>query len=319
MKDQFAREIDYLRISVTDRCNLRCTYCMPAEGMQTVPMQEVLTYEEIARACRIGAELGIRKVKLTGGEPLVRKGLCDLVGMISEIPGIEEVTLTTNGILLRQQLGDLMRSGLGAVNISLDTLDPKEFQEITRFDALEQVLDGITCAWKSGIRTKINTVLREGCDWKRILGLAKTYPLDVRFIELMPIGESKGERGISAEELLKNLRELYPQMAADPEVHGNGPAEYYRIPSFAGSIGIIHAIHGKFCHDCNRIRLTATGQLKPCLCYKTTYDFRQALREGDDEAAREVFRQAIFAKPEAHCFEKPEEITEAKNMVSIGG
>ena len=198
MRDQFERNINYMRVSVTDLCNLRCVYCMPKEGIRQISHDEILTFDEIARVCRIGAELGISRIKLTGGEPLVRKGIEDLAEMICRIPGIEQVTLTTNGILLKDQLPALKKAGISAVNISLDTMDRAQYQELTGKDCLLQVMEGIRAALEQGMRVKINCVALNECNefqWGKLAALAKEYPLDVRFIEMMPIGLGKSLSG----------------------------------------------------------------------------------------------------------------------------
>lgn len=321
MIDATGRMIDYMRISITDRCNLRCKYCMP-EGIEQVEMTQILTYEEIQKVCILAAELGIRKIKITGGEPLVRKGCVDLVKMIKEIPGISQVTMTTNGVFLKENLKSLMQAGLDGVNISLDTLDRERYQNITGTDACETVHRAITAAAESGIRTKVNTVLQSQDnkdDWQELVKLAETLPVDVRFIELMPIGYGKKNQGVSNIDLLEEIRKKYPKIQKDRKVHGNGPAVYYKIPGFAGGVGFISAMHGKFCHTCNRIRLTSTGELKPCLCYGKTYPLREFLRNGTDMQVKEQIEKAIRKKPAAHCFEEPGRITEEHQMAQIGG
>lgn len=321
MIDATGRMIDYMRISITDRCNLRCKYCMP-DGIEQVEMTQILTYEEIQKVCILAAELGIRKIKITGGEPLVRKGCVDLVKMIKEIPGISQVTMTTNGVFLKENLKSLMQAGLDGVNISLDTLDRERYQNITGTDACETVRRAITAAAESGIRTKVNTVLQSQDnkdDWQELVKLAETLPVDVRFIELMPIGYGKKNQGVSNIDLLEEIRKKYPKIQKDRKVHGNGPAVYYKIPGFAGGVGFISAMHGKFCHTCNRIRLTSTGELKPCLCYGKTYPLREFLRNGTDMQVKEQIEKAIRKKPAAHCFEEPGRITEEHQMAQIGG
>ena len=325
MRDQYQRNIDYIRISVTDRCNLRCTYCMP-EGIHLTSMSELLTFEEIVQVVGAGAELGIRHVKLTGGEPLLRRGLPILVQMLKNIEGIEQVTLTTNGILLKEHLPALLKAGLDAVNISLDSTDRDTFRKITGFDQLDMVLAAIDAACASGIRTKINAVslnLGEEAIWN-LIDLAKDRPLDVRFIEMMPIGHGKDFPVYSHTKMLEQFRERYPDLTADKAMHGFGPAVYYHIPGYQGSIGLISAIHGKFCDKCNRIRLTSTGFLKGCLCYNTGADLREILRanEAEDEKRRhltETMEAAIYAKPRAHCFESVGDVTERATMNEIGG
>lgn len=319
MKDQFERTIDYMRISITDRCNLRCRYCMP-EGVELVSMGEILTYEEIERICQIAAAEGITKLKITGGEPLVRRGCVALVERLKAIPGIEQVTMTTNGVLLDDHAESLSKAGLDGINISLDSLNPEKYHWITGRDDLSKVKKGIDAALQSGLKTKINVVLQKdvnASEWETLLGLAKENPLDVRFIEMMPIGYGKKFEPVYNEELFQKLSEKYPELHQDFRIHGNGPARYYQLPGYMGSVGFISAIHGKFCDSCNRIRLTAQGELKPCLCYGQSYDLKKALR-GEGEI-REILQKAIYEKPKQHCFEQLSEITEEKRMVQIGG
>ena len=356
MLDHNGREIDYLRISVTDRCNLRCRYCMP-DGIKCLPMPEILTYEEICAIAETAAELGIRHIKLTGGEPLVRRGVISLVEKLKAVPGIETVTMTTNGILLEKELPALIDAGLDAVNISLDTMDREKYREITGTDGLDTVLDAIRAAARAGekglpagpenregsiarrspegmqgsaatgsLRVKINAVsldLGEG-NLRALIDIAKNMPVDVRFIEMMPIGFGKSFPSISHTELVEKLKAMYPGMQRDSRQHGCGPAVYYSIPGFRGSVGLISAIHGKFCETCNRVRLTSRGYLKSCLCYNDGADLRSILRAGLPEtemhkALLETMQEAIFRKPDAHCFDKPSQITEDAGMNAIGG
>ena len=325
MRDLYKRIIDYMRISVTDRCNFRCRYCMP-EGIRKVPMEKILTYEQITEICEAGVSLGITKFKITGGEPLVRLGCPDLVGMIRGIPGVEQITMTTNGMFLAEMLPELMKKGLDAVNISLDTLKPEVFRYITGKDALPAVLAGIHAAAGSGLKVKINVVLQQGVndgEWEDLLLLAKDLPVDVRFIEMMPIGYGKGCPEVSNDVILGKIRQKYPGTAEDQSVHGNGPARYVRIPGFLGAAGFISAMHGQFCASCNRIRLTSQGRLKPCLCYGDTVDLMDVFRMQDREKRRSLLEEriarAIRMKPEAHCFKHIPDITEQGEMVQIGG
>jgi cyclic pyranopterin phosphate synthase len=320
MKDVQGREINYLRISITDRCNLRCKYCMPVP-IDKVEMKEILTFDEIVELCKIAASLGIRYVKITGGEPLVRIGCVDLVGMIKNIPQIERVTMTTNGVLLADNIEALKKAGLDAVNVSLDTRQPQKFKDITGFDAYDKVIHGIESAIKAGLKVKVNSVLMAGSndnEWHDLVLLAKEYPLDVRFIEMMPIGYGKENKGISNNDLQEMLAEKY-NLKADHSQHGYGPAVYYNIDGFLGSVGFISAMHGKFCKDCNRIRLTSTGFLKPCLCYGEGVDLKTPLRNGDLALTKELLEKVIVNKPKEHCFENEKDITENHNMVGIGG
>lgn len=322
MLDQYGRNIDYMRISITDRCNLRCRYCIP-DGVDLAPMDSMLTYEEIEKICQEAAGLGIKKIKITGGEPLVRLGCAELIGKLKRIAGIEQVTLTTNGVLLGTYLESLLENGLDAVNISLDSLDRERYQQITGRDELLKVLESIEKCVDASLRVKVNSVLQKDCngeEWEDLIQLAKKYPLDVRFIEMMPIGYGKQFEPIYNESLLKMIKEKYPEIQTDERVHGNGPAIYYQIPGFKGSIGFISAIHGKFCGQCNRIRLTAQGRLKPCLCYGDSVDLRMAIRSKDGiDKVHELLNIGIENKPKQHCFEEIEEITEQALMIGIGG
>lgn len=321
MKDLYGREIEYMRISITDRCNLRCRYCMP-EGEEWIPAQELLTCEEICRVCRQAVKLGIRSFKITGGEPLVRKGCAELIRNIRGIPGVDEVTMTTNGVLLSEYLEELKDAGLRSVNVSLDSLNRERYREITGFDKMEQVLESVREALKKKMDVKINTVLQKEKneeEWESMLRLAENQNITVRFIELMPIGKGKQSRLVSNKELLSQMKNRYPGMKKDEGKYGNGPAVYYKIPGFAGRVGFISAIHGNFCSLCNRIRMTSTGRLKSCLCYQGELSVREALRSGDDEAVQRILKDAILQKPRMHCFEEEQRITEQGQMAQIGG
>lgn len=325
MIDQYGRTIDYLRISVTDRCNLRCKYCMP-EGIESVPMQQILTFEEIRTIAQAAAANGIRHIKLTGGEPLVRKGLPHLVKLLKRVNGIEKVTLTTNGVLLGLYLPELIEAGLDAVNISLDTTDRQKYKEITGSDELGSVMSAIHIANELGMRVKINAVSLNLGDENihSLIRIARDHPIDVRFIEMMPIGFGRNYETVNHRDLFKKLEASYTGIMIDEKEHGFGPAVYYKIPGYRGSIGMISAIHGKFCSTCNRIRLTSQGYLKTCLCFSDGVDLRTILRESEDgtdidRALQEAIREAILHKPFEHCFDKPKDITEQAGMNAIGG
>ena len=314
-----------MRISVTDRCNLRCIYCMP-EGIHKVSMSKILTYEQITSVCRAAVSCGINRFKITGGEPLVRLGVSSLIADIKNIPGCEEVTLTTNGTLLDSHLSDLSKAGLDGINVSLDTLKPETFEKITGFDLLEKVLGGINEALSAGIRVKINAVLQKDLnedEWEDLILLAKNKNIDVRFIEMMPIGYGKSVPGFDNKRLEAMIRSKYPDAEVDAMCHGNGPAVYIHIPGWKGSIGFISAIHGKFCGNCNRIRLTSQGKLKPCLCYADTVDIMDAFdiedRIAQDARIKEYIMNAIEMKQAEHHFDEPEKITETLDMIDIGG
>lgn len=323
MLDRYGRVINYLRISVTDRCNLRCCYCMP-EGVQDVGMKNILTFEEIWEIVRTGVSLGITHIRITGGEPLMRKGCVDLIRGIREIPGVETITMTTNGVLLENYGKQLKEAGVDGVNISLDTLDPEEFYKITGKRELQEVLAGIRAAKTAGLPVKLNAVNRKELDPIPLVRYAQEENLPIRFIEMMPVGYGKKYVGRSNEE----LRETLEAVCGNAECMTNreelsrmssGPAVYYQFSDLKVPVGFISAIHGKFCDTCNRVRLTAEGYLKLCLCYDEGEDLRRVLREGEKENLRTIMEQTIFRKPAAHCFEHPAEMTETHEMVKIGG
>ena len=323
MLDRYGRVINYLRISVTDRCNLRCCYCMP-EGVQDVGMKNILTFEEIWEIVRTGVSLGITHIRITGGEPLVRKGCVNLIRGIREIPGVETITMTTNGVLLGNYAKQLKEAGVDGVNISLDTLDPEEFYKITGKRELQEVLAGIRAAKTAGLPVKLNAVNRKELDPIPLVRYAQEENLPIRFIEMMPVGYGKKYVGRSNEELRETLEAVCGNaecMTNREELSrmGSGPAVYYQFSDLKVPVGFISAIHGKFCDTCNRVRLTAEGYLKLCLCYDEGEDLRRVLREGEKENLRTIMEQTIFRKPAAHCFEHPAEMTETHEMVKIGG
>lgn len=323
MLDQYGRRINYLRISVTDRCNLRCRYCMP-EGVQDVGMKNILTFEEIWEIVKVSVSLGITHIRITGGEPLVRKGCADLILGIRKIPGVETITMTTNGVLLGNYAKQLKEAGVDGVNISLDTLDPEEFCQITGKRELPAVLAGIRAAKDAGLPVKLNAVNRKELDPVPLVRYAQNENLPLRFIEMMPVGYGKQYVGRSNEELREMLEKTFgtAEKLVDSEElsrMGSGPAVYYRFSDLKVPVGFISAIHGKFCDTCNRVRLTAEGYLKLCLCYDQGVDLRHVIREGEKENLRTVMEEAIFRKPAAHCFERPSEMTETHEMVKIGG
>lgn len=329
MQDNIGRVIDYLRISVTDKCNLRCKYCIPPEGVERIPHRELLTLEELARVINIMAGLGVRNVRFTGGEPLVRKNLEKLIADVSVLEGVESIALTTNGVLLRERLAALLEAGVTAINISLDTLDEQMYREITGTDACKRVLEAIGQSVAAGIPTKVNCVpCREWNETELadVAGLARSLPVDVRFIELMPMGCGRRFHGIPSQEVLERLQAVYGGARPLPESakRGNGPARYYEFEDFKGKIGFISPMSHKFCGECNRIRLTAEGRLKLCLHYDMGIDLKPLLREGGtDEEIRNAIVDAVRRKPVSHDFEH--ELTEhaagadSRRMVQIGG
>ncbi len=314
MKDAFGRTVDYLRISVTDRCNYRCIYCMGACGVPKRSHAEMLCFEEITEIVVASAALGIRKLRLTGGEPLVRRALPKLCRMLRDVPGIQELTLTTNGSLLPGLASDLKTAGVDRLNISLDTLDPNRFRAITRLGSLEDVLEGIRAAERAGFKnTKIDAVLLGGVNTDEIPALAelsRTMPLSVRFIELMPMPGSAlmpRERFVTADAVLNAIPELIP-------MERDGVAERYRLPGAVGTVGLIRPMSRSFCADCSRLRLTADGHLRPCL----HSDLEIPLRGLHGEALKNAILQAAAVKPRGHGL-RTAIGTANKPMNEIGG
>ena len=303
--DAHGRKHDYLRISVTDRCNLRCIYCMGAEGVKKIPHREILTFEEILQVVEAGALLGLCKIRLTGGEPLVRKGLADLVSGIAQIPGIQDLSMTTNGILLPRYAALLKKAGLKRVNISLDSLDPLTYIKITRVGELSQVLEGIEAALQAGLAPlKINTVLMKGLNHLEVpafLELTARKPVHVRFIEYMPIGDHSREyrtRYLPLSFVREAAEKAGLPLAPAQEPSGAGPAQVYTVPGGIGSVGLIHPVSDHFCRSCNRLRLTAEGKLKTCLYWQNEYSVRPAL--GSLDALKTLMEKALLLKPREH-------------------
>lgn len=326
LQDIYHREINYLRISVTDRCNLRCIYCMPADGVKPVPHDQILRNEEIARLVEAAALAGIKKVRLTGGEPLVRKGLVELVAAINEAPGIDDIAITSNGILLPAMGGELKAAGLRRVNISLDTLDPNLYRHITRTGELKDAWKGIETALDLGLSpVKINTVVMRGFNDHEIRDLATLtlkYTLHVRFIELMPVGTSDDwalDRHIPASEMRETIESSLGKLKDAKKPAGSGPAMYYRLSGAPGTIGFISAVSNHFCSSCNRLRLTAEGMIRPCLYSGREIDIKTPLRRGAKitELAG-LFGQAVRKKPDRHSIQDGWQ-DEKRIMSQIGG
>ncbi len=323
--DPFGRALDYLRVSVTDRCNLRCVYCLPAEGLAAAPSREILSEQEILRLGRVAMSLGVRKFRITGGEPLVRPGIVELLRGLSGL-GPEDLSLSTNGMLLAGLARDLARAGLRRINISLDTLRPERFKRITRHGSLERVLAGIRSALEAGLSpVKINVVVMRGVNADEIpdfVALARERPLHVRFIELMPIGRTGffgPERWLPLSEIRALCGALEP-LAPGEGPRGCGPASYFRPPRALGSVGFIAALSCNFCRRCNRLRLTAGGRLLPCLASEAGVDLRAPLRSGaQDEELAGLFRQAVAMKPERHGMEVREQAPREAFMCALGG
>ena len=325
MIDALGRRIDYMRLSLTDRCNLRCKYCMP-QPVPDIPHPEILRYEEFLRICRCAVELGITKFKLTGGEPLARRGAAEFAARLKGLPGVEQVTITTNGLLLRQALPALVEAGIDGINLSLDTIDPARYAAITGRDQLAEAMAAAEAAAASGVPTKLNAVLlgETAPGLPDLVAWADSLPrpVDVRLIELMPLGCAAGHAGPTQEEALALLRARWPDLRPAPagERRGNGPASYFLSDTLQGRVGFIAANTHIFCQSCNRVRVTSTGGLKPCLCYARTADLRALLRGGaDDRQLTQAIRQAVYQKPAAHCFAQPEGMTEHARMNEIGG
>lgn len=306
MRDGFGREIDYLRISITDKCNLRCKYCMPEYGVDFVEHAEILSLEEIYRIVRITEPLGIKKLRFTGGEPLVRKNLVKLIADVNSLKGIEDIAITTNGVLLKENINSLKSAGLKRVNISLDTLDREIFKNITGYDGFVSVLEAVDEAYLSGMKVKINCVpCRElnGESFEGLAELARERSIDVRFIELMPIGCGKNFSAVPSAEILARLEKIYGACKKEASGKDGETAKYYMFDGFKGRVGFISPISHKFCSACNRVRLTAEGRLKLCLHYDDGVDLKPLLRSGkSDEEIRERIEKAIKNKPKAHSF-----------------
>lgn len=338
--DSFQRPINYLRISVTDRCNLRCVYCMPEDGVPLCAHDDILRYEEIETVVRAAAHLGIHKVRLTGGEPLARLHLADLVRMLAGVPGIDDLSMTTNGTLLAHYADELAQAGLRRVNISLDTLRPERFAQITRRGRLEDALAGIDAAHRAGLEpVKINAVIMRGLNDDEVVALAGKSITDgwhVRFIEWMPIAVP-AEMPVDASSPVEPVETGWQsqmvtaaEMRATIEVAlgalepaqvraGAGPARYYRLPGAAGTVGFITPVSEHFCAGCNRLRLTADGQLRPCLLSDAEIDLRTPLRQGAGvDEIETLLRQGIAAKPSRHHLAESERV-ENRVMAQIGG
>ena len=302
--DTFGRKINYLRLSVTDRCNMRCTYCMPEGGVEKFQHQEVLSYEELHRIARAAVSLGVEKIRVTGGEPLVRKGIVPFLAGLSAIPGLKQLVLTSNGLLLEEMATDLRTAGVQRLNISLDSLDPARFRAITRVGELERVRAGIAAADRAGFPVKINMVVMRGVndsEIEAIASLAIDRPYTVRFIEYMP--SSREERWqslvLSGRDILDRLSAKF-QLALIDRAELAGPAKEYRIAGAAGTLGIITPVTGHFCADCNRIRVTSTGMAKSCLFSGDELDLKPFLDGNRGDLLEDALRRIVVGKPGRH-------------------
>jgi cyclic pyranopterin phosphate synthase len=327
LTDRYQRPIDYLRVSITDRCDLRCIYCTPLGGSPKLDHDDILSYEEFLHLIQVAVDMGITKVRLTGGEPLVRKGVTDFCSRLAGLPGLQSLSLTTNGVMLEELAQDVYNAGIRRINISLDTLQPQKFLRITRRDEFHRVWRGIQAAENVGFNPiKINVVVMRGINDDEILDLAK-LTLDrsyrIRFIEFMDLNNDSDwlhQHYVSADEILANLRTLAPleQITAR---HTNGPARHFRWPEAAGMIGIISPVSNHFCPTCNRIRLTADGKLRNCLFSDQEVDIKFPLRHGATDAdLAQILRASIDNKPEKHCLQSDIfRKCQSRPMVAIGG
>ena len=318
MTDRFGRTIDYLRISITDRCNLRCIYCMQEEPQSFLPRDELLTLAEWTRLCEGAALAGIRKIRITGGEPLMREDVVELVEAISHIPGIERVVMTSNGVHLAPLAEKLKKAGLSGVNVSIDSLDAKQYCRLTRRDVLADALEGLKACGRAGLPVKVNCVPVAGENETELLHLAelaKVYPIEVRFIEMMPIGEGSAFPPVENETVRKRLEAVYGEFVRTEQDDREGPAVYYTNAHLKGRIGFISPVSRSFCQSCNRIRVTAEGKLKLCLHHPVDRDLRELVRGGaEPEEIQEVLRERILQKPrDGHTTD------ESRPMWKIGG
>jgi cyclic pyranopterin phosphate synthase len=326
MIDTYGRKIDYLRISVTDRCNLRCRYCMPAAGIDNKGHSRILSLEQIARLAKIGSETGISHVRLTGGEPLVRKNIVSLVEKITSLPGIKDVSMTTNGVLFPAMADQLKQAGLTRVNISLDTLNPSKYHYITRSGQLGDAISAVHKALELNMNpVKINVVVIKGFNDDEILDfadLAYKQPVNIRFIEFMPIGDldfHTSDKCLSVSAVRKIIEQKY-ELDEDAEVKGYGPAKYVKPQGGQGCLGFISAMSDHFCGGCNRIRMTADGKLRGCLYNSSEIDLRLALyNDCSDEQLRSLFLKAILMKPEQHHMSEGWGQENQRKMYQIGG
>lgn len=323
MIDQNGRIIDYVRISITDRCNVRCIYCMPEDGICGIDHSQILRFEEIVRVVRILTGLGIKHIRLTGGEPMARRGCLELAARLHAVPGVESVSMTSNGILLKDKIRQAKLAGISSLNISIDALNPAVYSRLTRGGDVSLVLGTLEQAIEEGLNVKVNTVPIRGMNEEELSGiaaLARERPLCVRFIELMPVGYGAQMERIPNTEVAQILEEAYGKPSIDIGVHGHGPANYVTYPHFKGSVGFISAVSHEFCDSCNRVRLTADGQLKLCLNHTKGLDLRAMLREGaDDGVILNALRSAIAGKPGRHAFYETINDHEMRPMNAIGG
>jgi cyclic pyranopterin phosphate synthase len=322
--DSFGRKINYLRLSVTDRCNLRCIYCMPAEGIRKLKHEDILSYEELLLLAETAVGIGIEKIRVTGGEPLVRKGILDFLGNLSGIPQLRQLVLTTNGMLLPEMAEGLRKAGVQRLNISLDSLRPETFASITRCGDLGRVLMGIRIAEEAGFPIKLNMVVMRGVNDDEVVdfaGLTLVKPYTVRFIEYMPALKDPDWRSlvVPGEEIIRRIALRYPVKLLDREDCLSGPSRDYRIDGAAGAIGIITPISSHFCGKCNRIRVTSSGMAMGCLFDNTEYDLKTILRKGERAALEEALREIVGRKPRKGLISCTDSLRKPFDMSKVGG
>jgi molybdenum cofactor biosynthesis protein A len=324
--DNHGRPLNYLRLAVTDRCNLRCFYCMPGEGMHYLPKKDLLTFEEIHRVVSLLAAMGIRKVRLTGGEPFVRTDLMHMIRKMVKIPGVEEVHITTNGLLTAPHIPELKDLGIKSVNLSLDTLNPERFKEITRRDEFAKTVETLHLLLEAGMRVKVNAVVMEGKNTDDILPMVemtRKHPLELRFIEEMPFngeGSHYPKLNWTHKRILSHIREAHPDLVEIPSPFGS-TSQRYQVPGFAGSVGIIAAFSRTFCGSCNRIRITAQGLLKTCLYDGGVFNIRDDIRSGmsDEELQARLLTAFQSREADGHAAEQKRGHTITESMSTIGG
>lgn len=323
--DPCNRKLNYLRISITDRCNLRCIYCVPYGFIPKLPHKEILSYEEILHIVRISVGLGISKVRITGGEPLVRKGVYGFLKRLTKIEGLLDISLTTNGVFLKDNINKIKSAGIKRINISLDTLNRKKYRKITGYDFFDQVWEGIELAHKMGFDpVKLNVVPLKGInddELTDIAALSIDYPFHIRFIEYMPMGtnQMESDHHLLFPEIKKRIDQFGKLIPVEKDMN-DGPAERFKFESAKGEIGFIRPISQHFCSTCNRLRLTASGQLRPCLMSDVQVDLKTPLRKGcSDAELAEVFLQAVRLKPLGHNLSGDHPVGVSAQMCAIGG
>jgi len=327
--DSYKRKIDYLRLAVTDRCNLRCVYCMPPEGISLKSQTEILSYEEMIFFAKVAVAEGISRIRLTGGEPLVRRGMTSFISQLAALKGLDDLSLTTNGILLSRYAKELFESGVKRINISLDTLDEEIYCNLTRGGKLQKVLEGIVTALEVGFNpVKLNVVMLKGIneEIKPFIALVYEYPVHIRFIEFMPVGKEVGMDALVPAAKIKKKLQGFGDLEAVYSLNGAGPARYFRLPGALGTLGFIPAMSQCFCEECNRLRLTADGYLRTCLFSEEELNVREALRQGaKEEDIKAIIGKALAGKPKDYesvqksYLEKTRAKRRKRNMFQIGG